>query len=73
MNLKKIDISGQVDTLFQAKKDIMKSDMDRCVECECGEQIVNAPLSKGTRDFLAKWNIATFLFSLIVKTFYHFI
>ena len=48
---KKIDISGQVDTLFQAKKDIMKSDMDRWVESECGEEIVNAPLSKGTRDF----------------------
>ena len=48
---KKCDISGQVDTLFQAKKDIMKSDMDRCVECECGEEIVNAPPSKGTRDF----------------------
>ena len=48
---KKFDISGQVDTLFQAKKDIMKSDMDRWVESECGEEIVNAPLSKGTRDF----------------------
>ena len=48
---KKIDISGQVDTLFQAKKDIMKSDMDRWVESECGEGIANAPLSKGTRDF----------------------
>ena len=53
MNLKKNDISGQVDTLFQAKKDIMKSDMDRWVESECGEEgeIVNAPLSKGTKDF----------------------